>query len=154
MSQSLALLALLLAITLHPPAAKASECATSFAEVMSRHLNAIQQRDLVAYMSTIAPDDDLLMILPDGSSWDTRQAIEQGHQQWFSDTSWVFDAELVKQNVQSQFALTVYRVSVNRPERPGQPFLLSMLFAPAEDGCWYLRHDQNTLLPAPAPQPD
>lgn len=134
-----------LALTL---AAESQSCFDSFDSVLAAHLGAIHGRDLSSYMSTIAPREDQLMVLPDGSRWNSRAAIEQGHQDWFADTSWRFDTEEIRRDVRENWALVVYEVRVNRPKRPGAPFLLSMLFAPETDGCWYLQHDQNTLLPA------
>jgi hypothetical protein len=103
-------------------------------------------------MSTIAPRDEQMMILPDGSSWNSTDDIREGHKEWFKDTTWNFNKTLVRKDARDHWGLAVYRVSVDRPDKPGAPFLLSMLFAPEENGCWYLQHDQNTLLPgAPTP---
>ena len=123
-------------------------CARSFDEVLDRHVTAIKQRDLPAYMSTIEPRDERLMILPDGSMWQSPAEIEAGHKQWFADPTWQFNNTLMRKVARLSLGLVVYEVRVDRPDKPGSPFLLSMLFAPESDGCWYLLHDQNTPLPA------
>ena len=125
----------------------ASNCPKTFSAAVDQQLRALDERDLETYMSTVPADQDQLVILPDGNTWSTRDQIEQGHEEWFKDTSWVFKRELIRKDTRDTWALFVYRVSVDRPDSPGKPFLLSMLFAPEENGCWYLQHDQNTLLP-------
>jgi hypothetical protein len=121
-------------------------CPKSFDAAVRQTFTSLDNRDLASYMNTISADQDQLMILPDGSTWSTREEIEQGHQEWFKDATWLFKRELIRKDVQQTWGVAVYSVSVDRPESPGKPFLLSMLFAPDVDGCWYLRHDQNTLL--------
>lgn len=139
----------LLMLTLGMPMTASTElaCARSFDTVVERHFAAIQSRDLQVYMSTIGPRDGDLMILPDGTIWDSREAIAQGHSDWFADASWSFHTEPLRRVEREQFGLVVVRTQVRRPDGDSQPFLLSILFAREDDGCWYLLHDQNTTLP-------
>lgn len=124
----------------------ATACETTFEAILQRHTNAIDSRDLEVYLSTIAPRNEQLMILPDGSKWISIEEIRDGHKQWFKDTTWAFNKSLIRKDVRPTWGIAVYQASVDRPDKPGMPFLLSMMFAPEEDGCWYLQHDQNTLL--------
>ncbi|GHA01412.1 hypothetical protein GCM10008090_08190 [Arenicella chitinivorans] len=125
----------------------AEACGRSFSDVVERHLAAVKTRDLVTYMQTLAPRDDQLMILPNGARLRSTSAIESMHREWFADSTWQFNTREVRRDVRDHWGIVVYEVSVDRPNKPGDPFLLSMLFAPESDGCWYLQHDQNTLLP-------
>jgi len=127
---------------------QAQTCWTDFDSVRAAHVAAIANRDLDSYMATIAPREAQMMVLPDGTRWESRQAIREGHREWFSDLSWRFDTAELRRDVREHWGLIVYEVRVNRPDKVGEPFLLSMLFAPEVDGCWYLQHDQNTLLPS------
>lgn len=124
-----------------------STCPASFEESLNQQLTALDNRDLAAYMGAIPPRKEQLMILPDGNAWTTRHDIENGHREWFKDATWKFNRELKRKDVRDNWGLAVYRVSVDRPSADGDPFLLSMMFAPEKNGCWYLQHDQNTLLP-------
>lgn len=134
-------------LTLSMQAIEASmECPASFNESLNQQLTALDNRDLSAYMGTIPPRNNQLMILPDGSTWTTRDDIENGHKQWFKDKTWSFNRQLTHKDVRNDWGVVVYRITVDRPNKAGEPFLLSMMFAPEEDGCWYLQHDQNTLL--------
>lgn len=121
-------------------------CAKSLDESIQTQLTALDKRDLAAYMQIIPAREDQLVILPDGSTWATRSEIEQGHKEWFKDETWVFNRELVRKDPREHWGVVVYHVTVDRPDAPGKPFLLSMMFAPEADGCWYLQHDQNTVL--------
>ncbi len=140
------LLILLLAFFIFQQTAAKEACPKSFDESLSQQLKALDNRDLALYMGTIPPREDQLMILPNGSIWTTRVEIEQGHQEWFKDDTWVFERELQRKDVRSDWGVVVYRVSIDRPDSLGKPFLLSMLFASEPNGCWYLQHDQNTLV--------
>lgn len=125
----------------------AQTCPKSFAAAVKQQLVALDTRDLAAYMGAIPPREEQLMILPNGSTWTARSEIERGHEEWFRDKTWVFKRELLRKDVRDNWGVVVYRSVVDRPDSPGKPFLLSMMFAPEDNGCWYLQHDQNTLLP-------
>ncbi len=128
--------------------AKAQEsCQLSFETALDQLMAALYDRNLKQYMSILPDHEDQLVILPDGNTWATRTEIEKGHEQWFKDKTWELNRELIRKDVRDMWGLVVYRVSVDRPNSPGKPFLLSLMFAPEQDGCWYLQHDQNTLLP-------
>lgn len=137
---------ILLLMMLTSSAAHSVECAKTFDAVVETHTGAVENRDLDTYIATIAPRPEQMMILPDGSYFKSLTEIEEWHEDWFSDTSWRFNKSLVRKDERSTWGLVVYRVTVDRADKPGNPFLLSMLFAPEEDGCWYLQHDQNTLV--------
>jgi len=126
--------------------AVAQECAKTFESVVKNHTEAINNRDLNTYISTIAPRTDQMMILPDGSYFSSLNEISDWHKEWFADTSWVFNKSLVRKDERDNWGLVVYKVSVDRKDKAGSPFLVSMLFSPEENGCWYLQHDQNTLI--------
>lgn len=127
--------------------AQTSPCSTSFTAIHQQHVEAIVGRDLEAYKATLGDYDGKMMILPDGSVWDSTNDVIEGHIEWFADTSWTFDHELVHTQESDGYGLAVHEVRVNRPEKPGKPFLLTMVFAPDDGGCWKLVHDQNTPLP-------
>jgi len=141
------LLLLLCGLSFTTTSIAADECSTTFNSVLERHTGALDARNLDTFIATIAPRDEQMMILPDGSYWQSIDAIRDGHKAWFDDKTWVFNKTLVRKDKRSTWGLVVYKVTVDRPQKPGNPFLLSMLFAPEDNGCWYLQHDQNTLLP-------
>jgi len=122
-------------------------CPQSLDAAVDQQLTALDNRDLIAYMGTIPPREEQLMILPNGDAWKSRKEIERGHEEWFKDETWTFKRKLQRRDVRDTWGVVTYHVSVDRPNKPGNPFLLSMMFAPEEDGCWYLQYDQNTLLP-------
>jgi len=88
-------------------AALAEECAKTFDSVVDIHTSAVENRDLESYIATIAPRSEQMMILPNGSYFESLDEISDWHKEWFTDTSWSFNKSL---------------------------------------GCWYLQHDQNTLI--------
>ena len=122
-------------------------CPKSFDAAVEQQLKALDNRDLSAYMAAIPSREEQLMILPDGNTWTTRTEIERGHEEWFKDKTWVFKRNILRKDVRDNWGVAVYSVTVKRPAAPDNSFLLSMMFAPESNGCWYLQHDQNTLLP-------
>jgi hypothetical protein len=129
-----------------------SSCATRFEDVAQRHFQAIETRDLVDCMAMIAAEDGPIMILPDGGGRQTGEAVESEQLEWYADPTWTFEFEPVGTFRESSFGLLVRPVQVLRPDRKSPPFLLSILLAEADNGCWYLRHDQNTLILESGPQ--
>lgn len=146
-TRSRILVVLLLLTTLPHTAVAGDGCSQTFTDVVERHVAAVKGRDLESYMQTLAPRDEHLMILPNGARLRSKSAIESMHKEWFMDATWLFNTREVRRDAREHWGLVVYEVSVDRPNKAGNPFLLSMLFAPESDGCWYLQHDQNTLLP-------
>ncbi|MFK7957421.1 MAG: nuclear transport factor 2 family protein [Lysobacterales bacterium] len=122
-------------------------CPASFDDAIKQTFRAIKERDLDRYMGTLPPASKIAMILPNGSRWNGRDEVRAGHREWFADPTWTFNARVVQKTQTEHFGMAIFDVSVDRPDNPGSPFLLSMGFAPGPSGCWHLFHDQNTLKP-------
>lgn len=122
-------------------------CPQSLEAAVDQQFNALDSRDLAAYMDVLPARKEQLMILPDGSRWTSRKEIEEGHREWFEDKTWLFKRKLLRKDVRDNWGVVTYQVSIERPNNPGRPFILSMILSSEENGCWYLQYDQNTLLP-------
>lgn len=119
---------------------------STFDATLKQHLDAITERDLSVYVSTLTERQDLSVIFPDGSRLSTRDEVIDFHRAWFADPEWRMDIEEVWRLVSDESAIvllkTAYRDTDSGPSRYAW---LSMSFA-KENGSWRLVHDQNTRI--------
>ena len=122
----------------------------SFDEALENHLNAVRNRDLETFSKTLATDDKLTIILPNGSIMRGVNEIVDFHRNWFTDNDWALDLEPVHSWHSESTGCAIFKVIYNDVDATGTPYqlfyLLSLVFI-NQDGQWLLVHDQNTLLP-------
>ena len=120
----------------------------SFRSTLALHLQAIQQRDLETYVSTLTTNPELTLIFPKGNTITARDEVIAFTTDWFSDPDWRMDAREVRVVEGSNMAFALYDVTYNDLGPTGQPYqlqyFLNLIFA-LEAGEWKLIHDQNTL---------
>jgi len=120
----------------------------SFEAALSRHLNAITERDIDTFLSTLTQDEALTVIFPSGDAVTTRADVEALHRDWFADPDWRMEIEPVRVVETDAMALALVRTSY-RDTPDGEPrFAYLTLTFRLEDGAWRLVHDQNTRIPA------
>lgn len=121
----------------------------SFQQTLERHLQAVQDRDLDAFLSTVAQDGSLTMILPNGSLLDDYAEIVELHEEWFADPEWQLTTELVTEHETSAMGVALLLVTYQDVDEAGEPiqfqYFLSLTFAKRAEE-WLLIHDQNTVL--------
>lgn len=121
----------------------------SFQQALDRHLQAVQDHDIDAFLDTIANDGSLTMILPNGSMLDSYEEIVELHQEWFADPEWQLTTELVTQHESKEMSSTLLLVNYQDVDEEGEPigfqYFLNLLFAKRNDK-WLLIHDQNTII--------
>lgn len=109
---------------------------------VSAHLAAIAARDLDAYLATV--HDDVSIILPNGKLITGRKAVADFHKDWFADTDWTMQTEVVHEAKAENTTVVVVDVDYHDLDMEGRPYskqyLLSLVFV---DGL--LLHDQNTF---------
>ena len=122
--------------------------ADSFDATLSRHINAIQSRDMAGMEATITLGDELVLIFPDGERLSTREEYLDFHRSWFADNRWVMTLEPVSQWKGSDYGYALFRYVYDPDgpgDLPGKPSYLSLGFR-LENGGWRLVHDQNTRI--------
>ncbi|TNJ32700.1 YybH family protein [Arenimonas terrae] len=119
-------------------------------ETISRHLAAIQARDLPGIEATVTRGAALVLILPDGVRTDTREAYLRFHRAFFRDRSWRMRFEEVSRISTPSMTLVALKSSFRAtPSSAPRSSWLSMGFG-CEAGQWRLVFDQNTRLPEEA----
>lgn len=119
-----------------------------FRSALDAHLAAIRSRDLPAFLATVAQDEALSLIMPNGALVRGFSGVTDLHQSWFADPDWSLDAELVRTLETAEMALALLLVDYRDRDAEGRPYerryYLSLVFA-KRDERWLLVHDQNTF---------
>lgn len=124
---------------------------------LDAHLAAIDARDLDALLRTVTAGPQLTLILPDGRRLTTREEYRRLHVDWFKETDWRMQFEVVQTQVHGDagVALVKYRSQTRQPDggyATRREAWLSLVFA-KQAGEWRLVFDQNTVIPTQAPAP-
>jgi len=121
----------------------------SFQKALERHLQAIQEHDVQAFLATVAQDGNLTVILPNGNLLDNFDEIAELHQEWFADPEWQMTTELIKTHERKEMASALLLVTYEDVDEEGEPiqfqYFLNLIFAKYGDE-WLVIHDQNTLI--------
>lgn len=123
-----------------------------FRAALDAHLAAISAKDLDAYKRTVTSGEDLYLIFPDGSAIETTEGVFAFHQEWFEDSNWRMEPEVMKvmEGEDMSAALLKYDYR-DTPEGEPRSAWLVLIFK-LEDGEWRLVHDQNTRIAPPEPE--
>jgi ketosteroid isomerase-like protein len=141
------ILLFLFAVHICVPEVRSQE-ALNFSQALDKHIEAISKRKLKELLSTV--DDQVILILPDGSILESKKEYEQLHINWFAEPGWKMDiAVLEKQEVgEIGYVLIKYKYT----EEGNPPVIrytyLNMIFR-KKSGNWLLVHDQNTRIEKP-----
>lgn len=106
------------------------------------HLAAIAGRDLDGYAATL--HDDVIVVLPNGSLIQGRDAVLDFHREWFKDLDWSQEMSMVSVVETETTLVGVYEADY-RDGPLHKRNLVSLVFT-LVDGSWLLLHDQNTPL--------
>lgn len=121
----------------------------TFQQALERHLKAVQDHDVKAFLSTVAQDGSLTMILPNGNLLDSYDEIVELHEEWFADPEWQLSTELITQHKTETMGTALFLVNYQDVDEEGEPiafqYFLNLIFE-NRDGQWLLIHDQNTII--------
>ena len=124
-------------------AAVGAGSALSFRETLSRHLQAIQDRDLDALADTVA-DDALILITAEGKLLRSAREFLEAHRAWFAMDSWQLFVTPVEITEGADLGVAVLHLLYCENEVRQQSHL-TLVFA-RRDGKWLMILDQNTPL--------
>jgi ketosteroid isomerase-like protein len=112
---------------------------------IGRHLDTIAGRDLDGYTATL--HDDVVVILPTGTTLVGKAAVTDFHRDFFADPDWAQDFTERSTTVGEHVARALFEADYRDVDQDGEPirkrFLVAFVFARigAE---WLLLHDQCT----------
>jgi len=115
---------------------------------LKSHLDAIQNHDLPALLSTV--HDSVTLIFPNGQRLKSKKEFSAFHQNWFNDSTWTLRPAILKtiKSDSVSYSLIQYQYndidSMGTRINPRSNYLL-LVFKQGTDG-WKLVHDQNTRI--------
>ena len=116
----------------------------TYRSLVEKHLDAIDQKNLDYYLSTISPD--IIMITPNGTYLDSYEEVKAFHEKLF-ENKYKFNYKLIRENVKPSLAYSVYDIDLEYPDEHGhiihQLFHLNLTFEKQNEK-WMLVHDQCT----------
>jgi ketosteroid isomerase-like protein len=120
----------------------------TFRETLDKHLQAIQNRDLDALVSTL-PADQLVLVMSDGKDARTVREFVDAHRGWFAMPDWELRTEPLQTFETADVGVAVLRLDYSdlRPDhsRFHEYSVLTLIFARQGDR-WVMVHDQNTPI--------
>ena len=110
------------------------------------HFAAITNRDIEAFKSHLTLGDTLYTVVQNGHAFKTRAETIAIHEQWFKDSDWTWQAEVVNKVVGEDMAMALIRYTY-QPNRETAAFETWLVYVfQLQEGAWRIVHDQNTAL--------
>ena len=121
----------------------------AFVKAMRTHLDAVSNRDLKTLRNTLSPDGRMQLILPGTEIIDGVEGFMDYHVDWFKDTSWTFETNVLRTNIGDRLGLAITEVVYREPERNGVPYFNRMIVSydlEKTDGHWYVIKDHASSV--------
>lgn len=120
----------------------------SFLTTLDIHLNAIKTSNLKELEPTIA--DNVIMIGPDGTKFETKEVFIDFHKKWFARTNWEWKGNILKTEVSDSLGYAFINYHFIQKDTVGDILFedkeyLALIFKNSVAG-WQLVHDQNTRI--------
>lgn len=118
----------------------------NFDEALQAHLDSIRNRDIAAFKSHLTSSETLYTIIQNGHAFTSPQELVTIHEEWFKDSNWTWEGEVVHKVVGSDMAMALikYDYKVNKEVEPFSTWLVYVFRL--EDGNWRIIHDHNTAV--------
>lgn len=94
--------------------------------VMEKHLKAVSNRDIETLASTLSPDGDMLLILPETEIIEKASGFIENQSEWFETTNWTFETKILHSEVGETVASMVVEAIYKEPERDEKPYFNRM----------------------------
>lgn len=120
-----------------------------FTASMQRHLDAVSNRDLQNLAATLSADGKMQLILPGAEIMQTTDEFLEYHQEWFQDTTWSFETEILNVRVGDRIGMAVTEVVYREPERDGVPYFNRMIVSytlEKQEGKWFVVKDHASSV--------
>jgi ketosteroid isomerase-like protein len=119
-----------------------------FKAVLSKHLNAVSDRNLTDLAATVA--DSVTLIFPDGEVLKSKQRFVEFHKEWFKDVRWYMTTEVLSATESKTLSYSLIKYHFTKFNEDGtmksqSDTYLLLIFRKQKNG-WKLIHDQNTRI--------
>ena len=121
----------------------------SFITTMTKHLNAVTNRDLLSLRSTLSPKGNMQLILPQTEIIKSVDAFMDYHKEWFATPDWAFETKIISSNVKPELGMAIVEIVYHEPMRDGKPYFNRMTVSyvlEKIDGQWYVIKDHASSV--------
>lgn len=118
----------------------------SFLSTLEIHLNAISSSNMEMLKPTVA--EEVIMIGPDGATYEGKGAFIDLHKNWVSTNNWKWEGEILKTTYNDSLGYGLVKYRYTEMDSAGNESYqsnayLALIFKNMQSG-WQLIHDQNT----------
>ncbi len=120
-----------------------------FIELMKKHLDAVSNKDIESLASTMSPNLNMQLILPQTEIIEGVEAFLDYHKEWFKDTTWTFTTKILNVEVDRNIGMAITEVLYQEPERDGKPYYNRMTVSyllKKYDDKWYVIKDHASSV--------
>ncbi len=121
-----------------------------FVETMQKHLDAVTNKDLAALKSTLSPNGNMQLILPQTEITNTVDAFMKYHEDWFAaQIPWTFETQILNTQIGETFGIAITEIVYREPERDGKQYFNRMYVSYALQkikGKWYIIKDHASTI--------
>lgn len=126
-----------------------TESESLFIAQLSKHLNAITNKDLEALRSTMSPRGNMQLILPNQEIMYTVDSFMKFHEDWFKIPNWTFDTKILHTKIGHDIGIAITEMMYREPERNGKPYFNRMIVSYALEKInnnWYIIKDHASTV--------
>ncbi|MCB0705537.1 MAG: hypothetical protein KDC34_09525 [Saprospiraceae bacterium] len=107
-----------------PPAPTDTE---AFTAALENHLATVRNKDYESLVNTLPEREyPMQLILPDGTRMQTVGEFLDMHQEWFQDSSWTMDTQILFADRQGDYGMAVVEAMYREADRGGKPYFHKM----------------------------
>lgn len=121
---------------------------SAFDAALTKHVNAIGDKDLETLSSTLSPNGEMQLILDQMEIIETVDGFMKFHETWFQDTTvWSMESKILNSTVGSEIGFGVVESIYREPFRNGVPYFNRLIVSydlKKINGVWKVIKDHAT----------
>lgn len=122
----------------------------SFMSTLKKHLNAVSNKDLKTLASTLPPNGNMQLILPQAEIITSVEGFLDYHREWFAlDNGWTFETKILNSTIDKTLGMAIVEIVYREPLRNGKPYFNRMIVSydlEKTDGQWYVIKDHASSV--------
>lgn len=122
---------------------------TLIRSTLSKHLNAVSNKDLKTLKSTLSPNGNMELIQPSSEIVYTVDGFMKFHEAFFNVPNWTFKTKILSIQVGNTIAAATTEILYEEPERNGQPYFNRLIVTYTLEklnGEWYVIKDHASSI--------
>ena len=116
----------------------------AFHATLQKLLQSIENKDLEAMKSTLAPNGEMQLILPNSPIIFTAKGFLDMHKEWFQDSTWTMKHQVLNAKVGDRIGIATVDAMYKEPNRNGKPYFNNLMVSytlEKIENQWYLIKD-------------